>query len=1288
MLQVLKKGISAGSFTSYRSALPDSPSLVALNEDPKTIAVVKAFKLQSAAELKVVLSAMILSECVYKLVDVGPADSAKAASTFVSQLPPGLVSLQHVQSVAASVPHRYMLGDDGQSLYVVFMGTKHMRDLLADANVLQEAVWKSKDPDKQQANALAHRGFLARARGIPVEALYAHAKRQGRRLVLCGHSLGGAVALLCTLRLLQGLPKGDPSLYCICFGTPAIGNAALAALVAEYGWESHILNFILPEDIIPRILALPAAPSKLQPASLEQQQQQGTASANTQANLSMPALAQAPTTVRNRLQNLHAILTAKAPCIQQLDTATDQQAQSADGKPATQVPSIDETLQAANSLLSGNSPGPSDWKKPSQTESDQENGIEQQSSRLQALRAAIAARWPPKQQQQAALGLDAKVELGRTGKTERQSEPATKPQQDEAAMSAVETGSGVPASPSGLFHSLRGRLQRQSAKQVAESLAELAVSGNPDRLVNPPQDGESSVSSREGKEQIAAEQAESGKPLLQGIRSFTSRLPGLNRSHPGTLSQALPPDSGTHPNSDSSSCLAQAASADELDSAQQQQQQVPKQPSTLWGLDRVQGAWEGASSRLKAMRALLPAYPAYVHIGSHQILLPASPAMTEAVKSAQQKGLAEEGQQALIMHRMSAYRGRAIAICRSVFHWEPMASATQISLSTTLSPPVTLLHATVIIPPLPLLPTDSTTPAEAATQPASQAVADRQSVQLLVQSHQPLQALEQQPSTSSSQQHQGRSPQQEENLWTSDPLVEQLQQQRQPAASAKHKPPRLGSGTVQLDPDTAPQEQEAPRQAAKHKSPNRQRQREQQVQSVNRPKGSSGAKFEPNPDPKPGRWLPPVGVRWQGKPRHIPRLSVFIRVQGSVHSMPAQAKLQVLGHHWCKAQLISHTAQHSIRQLPMVLSQQLPKQLQPQSWRQKLLRTLPWLQPQAAHHQAQAHHADVILIQAEVPVTLLQTVVQDTELQLLQRLAGQQQASPRDEAAKQDVPIMQQQQPPAMLLKIETDFVCKEQAVHAHLPVTWVLGDDTRASQDIWQLLTSAKQQSGPHAQQQGGDRLTDSDGKKPESRWQAAQTRLRSALTTSWRQRDLAEQHPRPQLVTAVISGVQYALIRPTSTQYVELLSCVLLTLSCLAGDQHTMLSLQQAEASLQNLPSRIRAAYHMQQLQQLQQQLQELGSPSGVIMLHTGSIDTRSEGALSLIAKQASRMNIMRMGVSMTDHMASEALYGITADDWIRLPVGAGVEYSEHLQRLHQKLRGSLAAILQSLKRKQSRL
>jgi hypothetical protein len=37
-----------------------------------------------------------------------------------------------------------------------------------------------------QAAPAAHRGFLTRARGVPIEALYEHACRQGRRLVLSG----------------------------------------------------------------------------------------------------------------------------------------------------------------------------------------------------------------------------------------------------------------------------------------------------------------------------------------------------------------------------------------------------------------------------------------------------------------------------------------------------------------------------------------------------------------------------------------------------------------------------------------------------------------------------------------------------------------------------------------------------------------------------------------------------------------------------------------------------------------------------------------------------------------------------------------------------------------------------------------------------------------------------------------------------------------------------------------------------------------------------------------------
>ena len=151
-------------------------------------------------------------------------------------------------------------------------------------------------------------------------------------------------------------------------------------------------------------------------------------------------------------------------------------------------------------------------------------------------------------------------------------------------------------------------------------------------------------------------------------------------------------------------------------------------------------------------------------------------------------------------------------------------------------------------------------------------------------------------------------------------------------------------------------------------------------------------------------------------------------------------------------------------------------------------------------------------------------------------------------------------------------------------------------------------------------------------------------------------------------------------------MLSCVLLVLSRFASSQHATASVQQVEASLQNLPSRLRAAYHRQQLQQLQLQLQDFGPPSGVIVLHTGDIDKRLEHTLSLIAQQASQMNIMRMGISMGSLPASEGFCGISADDWMTWPKGGSAD--ERLYWVRNRLRGSLMAALQSYRMKSSKL
>lgn len=75
-------------------------------------------------------------------------------------------------------------------------------------------------------------GFLARSRGIPAVDIYRLARRTNRRLVLCGHSLGGAVAVLVTVAILKAMATMKPGqkqvpVKCITFSQPPVGNAAL-----------------------------------------------------------------------------------------------------------------------------------------------------------------------------------------------------------------------------------------------------------------------------------------------------------------------------------------------------------------------------------------------------------------------------------------------------------------------------------------------------------------------------------------------------------------------------------------------------------------------------------------------------------------------------------------------------------------------------------------------------------------------------------------------------------------------------------------------------------------------------------------------------------------------------------------------------------------------------------------------------------------------------------------------------------------------------------------------------
>ncbi|CAK7349423.1 unnamed protein product [Dovyalis caffra] len=253
----------------------------------------KAVKAESVSDLQDILCCMVLSECVYKR----PAtEVVRAVNKFKTDFGGQIVALERVQPSSDHVPHRYLLAEADDTLFASFIGTKQYKDVMTDANILQGAIFhedaredtvrmeavesgqreSQKENGENHVNAsqsrlkelkdqlkpAAHRGFMARAKGIPALELYRLAQKKNRKLVLCGHSLGGAVAALATLAILRVIAASSPSkengkiqVKCITFSQPPVGNAALRDYVHKKGWQHHFKSYCIPEDLVPRILS-------------------------------------------------------------------------------------------------------------------------------------------------------------------------------------------------------------------------------------------------------------------------------------------------------------------------------------------------------------------------------------------------------------------------------------------------------------------------------------------------------------------------------------------------------------------------------------------------------------------------------------------------------------------------------------------------------------------------------------------------------------------------------------------------------------------------------------------------------------------------------------------------------------------------------------------------------------------------------------------------------------------------------------------------------------------------
>ena len=79
-------------------------------------------------------------------------------------------------------------------IYIAFRGTKDLNDWKYNLQAFRERCG-SVIPGK------FHSGFLQRAKSFPMETIFSDENFKNSDVIICGHSLGGAIASIVTLRL-------------------------------------------------------------------------------------------------------------------------------------------------------------------------------------------------------------------------------------------------------------------------------------------------------------------------------------------------------------------------------------------------------------------------------------------------------------------------------------------------------------------------------------------------------------------------------------------------------------------------------------------------------------------------------------------------------------------------------------------------------------------------------------------------------------------------------------------------------------------------------------------------------------------------------------------------------------------------------------------------------------------------------------------------------------------------------------------------------------------------------
>jgi triacylglycerol lipase len=143
---------------------------------------------------------------------------------------------------------QYVFKKINNEYFISFAGTESIKDALLDSNISKRTVPYLNN----NSNILIHNGFYkayTSARN-ELQTLIRNHYQSGNKFFISGHSLGGALALLCALDIQYNFDIKEDEVFLITLGQPRTGNEAFKNSTNRR--LKNYFRFVNGDDVVPK----------------------------------------------------------------------------------------------------------------------------------------------------------------------------------------------------------------------------------------------------------------------------------------------------------------------------------------------------------------------------------------------------------------------------------------------------------------------------------------------------------------------------------------------------------------------------------------------------------------------------------------------------------------------------------------------------------------------------------------------------------------------------------------------------------------------------------------------------------------------------------------------------------------------------------------------------------------------------------------------------------------------------------------------------------------------------